>query len=154
MTTLNAASPIILEKQKFLDRVCGMEADPSAPAATLLNEGTTYLFCSTHCLEKFKASPGSFTGAGKTKPEQTNTLASESNLNTNTFTCPMHPEILQEGPGPCPKCGMALEPLIAPAPAERVEYTCPMHPEIVQDTPGPCPKCGMALEPRTVIVDE
>jgi Cu+-exporting ATPase len=139
---------------KAIDPVCGMEVDIAAPAATLLHEGTTYNFCSTHCLEKFKASPGSFTGAGKTKPEHANTLASEIALKNNLFTCPMHPEIQQEGPGPCPKCGMALEPLIAPAPADRVEYTCPMHPEIVQDTPGPCPKCGMALEPRTVPVEE
>jgi Cu+-exporting ATPase len=62
----------------------------------------------------------------------------------------MHPEIQQEGPGSCPKCGMALEPLVAAAPSARIEYTCPMHPEILQDTPGDCPKCGMALEPKTV----
>jgi Cu+-exporting ATPase len=142
------------DNQQILDPVCGMEVDIAAPVATLLHDGTTYLFCSTHCLAKFKASPGRFTGAGKTKPEQTIILANESGLKTNIFTCPMHPEIQQEGPGPCPKCGMALEPLTAPAPAERVEYTCPMHPEIVQDTPGPCPKCGMALEPRTVTVEE
>lgn len=65
-------------------------------------------------------------------------------------TCPMHPEIRQEGPGRCPKCGMALEPEGIPAPATKIEYTCPMHPEIVRDEPGNCPICGMALEPRTV----
>jgi len=154
MTTHDSAHPTVHDNQHLLDPVCGMEVDPSAPAATLLHEGTTYLFCSTHCLEKFKTAPDSFTGADKTKSEHTVTPASQSDLKTNIFTCPMHPEIQQEGPGPCPKCGMALEPLIAPAPAERVEYTCPMHPEIVQATPGPCPKCGMALEPRTVAVEE
>ena len=65
----------------------------------------------------------------------------------------MHPEVRQEGPGTCPKCGMALEPL-DPVPIVRTEYTCPMHPEIVRDGPGVCPKCGMALEPRNVSVGE
>src|SRR5207244_1014794 len=65
------------------------------------------------------------------------------------FTCPMHPEVRQSGPGACPKCGMSLEPSSAVAPT-RIEYTCPMHPEIVRDKPGNCPICGMALEPRTI----
>jgi P-type Cu+ transporter len=66
------------------------------------------------------------------------------------YTCPMHPEVRQRGPGSCPKCGMALEPESPLAADERVEYACPMHPEVVSDKPGNCPKCGMALEPRTV----
>jgi Cu+-exporting ATPase len=67
------------------------------------------------------------------------------------YTCPMHPEVRQPGPGSCPKCGMALEPVAPAAPSRaRVEYTCPMHPQIVRDAPGSCPICGMALEPRTV----
>jgi Cu+-exporting ATPase len=70
------------------------------------------------------------------------------------YTCPMHPEIRQPGPGSCPRCGMALEPVAPAAPVgARVEYTCPMHPEIVRDGPGACPICGMALEPRTVTVE-
>ncbi len=64
------------------------------------------------------------------------------------YTCPMHPEICQRGPGNCPKCGMALEPVVASGP--QTEWTCPMHPQIVRGTPGSCPICGMALEPRTV----
>src|SRR2546422_1244100 len=71
------------------------------------------------------------------------------------YTCPMHPEVRQEVPGSCPKCGMALEPLAPTAPTvARVEYTCPMHPEIVRSEPGACPICGMALEPRTVAAAE
>jgi len=68
----------------------------------------------------------------------------------NEYTCPMHPEVRQKGPGPCPKCGMALEPLAISQPNTKTEYTCPMHPEIVRNAPGSCPICGMALEPRTV----
>jgi P-type Cu+ transporter len=64
------------------------------------------------------------------------------------YTCPMHPEVRQREPGSCPKCGMALEPVVASGPS-RTEWTCPMHPQIVRDKPGSCPICGMALEPRT-----
>ena len=70
-----------------------------------------------------------------------------------TYTCPMHPEVRQEGPGSCPKCGMALEP-VTPAPVTKTEWTCPMHPEIVRDEPGSCPICGMALEPRTASIED
>jgi len=69
-------------------------------------------------------------------------------------TCPMHPEVSQPGPGDCPRCGMALEPVQPGLPESRVEWTCPMHPEIVRNEPGSCPICGMALERRDVTVDE
>ena len=66
------------------------------------------------------------------------------------YTCPMHPEVISDAPGACPKCGMALEPVMPAAPASRTQWVCPMHPEVVRDAPGSCPKCGMALEPRSV----
>jgi P-type Cu+ transporter len=73
---------------------------------------------------------------------------------TRAYVCPMCPEVRQIGPGPCPQCGMALDPE-SPAPlASKIEYTCPMHPEVVRAEPGSCPICGMALEPRTVTVEE
>jgi P-type Cu+ transporter len=66
------------------------------------------------------------------------------------FTCPMHPEIISDLPGDCPKCGMALEQVaIIPGSGPTI-YTCPMHPEIEQDHPGDCPICGMPLEPKVV----
>ncbi len=85
------------------------------------------------------------------------------------YTCSMHPEIIRDEPGSCPKCGMNLIPREAQARTMHahtehpkmggvdysgtdheatIEYTCPMHPEIVQGEPGSCPKCGMTLEPR------
>jgi P-type Cu+ transporter len=73
---------------------------------------------------------------------------------TNDYTCPMDPEVHQDHPGACPKCGMALEASLPTIAATRVEYTCPMHPEIVRSEPGSCPICGMALEPRTVAATE
>ena len=71
-----------------------------------------------------------------------------------TYVCPMCPEVRQIGPGPCPKCGMALDPESPALPATKSEYTCLMHPEVVRAEPGSCPICGMALEPRTVTVEE
>ncbi len=62
----------------------------------------------------------------------------------------MHPEVRQIGPGSCPKCGMALEPILRQGPQAEMKYTCPMHPQIVADQPGNCPICGMALELRSV----
>ncbi len=70
------------------------------------------------------------------------------------YTCPMHPEVRQPGPGSCPKCGMALEPVAPPPPPKAPEWVCPMHPEIVRDRPGSCPICGMALEPRVAAAVE
>jgi len=56
------------------------------------------------------------------------------------YTCPMHPEVISDKPGQCPKCGMDLVIKVA-----KVEFTCPMHPEVISDKPGKCPKCGMDL---------
>ncbi|MGD0964162.1 MAG: heavy metal translocating P-type ATPase [Candidatus Acidiferrales bacterium] len=70
------------------------------------------------------------------------------------YICPMDPEVCQDHPGACPRCGMALEPDVPAVPATRTEHTCPMHPEIVGAAPGWCPICGMALEPRTAVVKQ
>jgi FtsP/CotA-like multicopper oxidase with cupredoxin domain len=60
-----------------------------------------------------------------------------------TYACPMHPEVTNDQPGRCPKCGMKL--LATQAPAAPSSYVCPMHPEVTSDEPGRCPKCGMKL---------
>ena len=67
-------------------------------------------------------------------------------------SCPMHPEAMSDHAGDCPKCGMALQRVVAATPARQ--YTCPMHPEVIKYAPGDCPICGMALEPMLVLEDE
>jgi len=128
------------------DPVCGMDVNPETAAGHAEHAGQTYHFCSRGCVAKFEADPEKYIGARKDPPPSSGTAGE--------YTCPMHPEIRQPGPGTCPKCGMALEPVTAPPVATRTEYTCPMHPEIIRDEPGSCPICGMALEPKTVIADE
>jgi P-type Cu+ transporter len=134
------------------DPVCGMEIDTESAAGSSDYSGKEYHFCSAGCKEKFDKDPASFAQdeEHETKPQSKKT---EANAATE-YTCPMHPEVRQAGSGPCPKCGMALEP-VSPTPTHaRTEWTCPMHPEVVSDKPGSCPKCGMALEPRSAAAAE
>jgi P-type Cu+ transporter len=71
------------------------------------------------------------------------------------YTCPMHPEIRESKPGVCPKCGMALEPVVPTTSDQtKTEWVCPMHTEIVRHAPGSCPICGMALEAKTISAEE
>ena len=134
---------------QYIDPVCGMSTEDEKAFIRHEHGGKAYYFCSEACLQKFKDDPARFI-TGKSGP---GSLPVDGSLPGRIYTCPMHPEVRQKGPGACPKCGMALEPL-NPAPVARTEYTCPMHPEIVQDHPGVCPKCGMALEPRSGSLDD
>ena len=148
------------------DPVCGMSVEEKSAAATRVHAGATYYLCSTHCDAKFEANPDAYApGRNSTKvhgrrvasaqPAETYAHGARSAAPlAATYTCPMHPEVRQSGQGTCPKCGMALEPEIAQAPATRTEYVCPMHPQIVHNAPGNCPICGMALEPRVATVEE
>jgi Cu+-exporting ATPase len=139
------------KQTNYSDPVCGMSTEDADSFTRHEHEGKDYYFCSGRCLEKFKKNPGEFLGK-KSGPAPE--ALEKKQVGGKQYTCPMHPEIVRESPGSCPKCGMALEPMTPEAPASRTEYTCPMHPEIVQEGPGSCPKCGMALEPRTVSLDE
>ena len=89
------------------DPVCGMKVDPHTAKHRAQYAGRTYYFCSARCREKFEADPARYLEKDKTPaapvPEGT------------IYTCPMHPEIRQVGPGSCPICGMALEPVLATA---------------------------------------
>jgi Cu+-exporting ATPase len=142
-----------------IDPVCGMTVNPEAAAGSYPYNGETYFFCSTHCLHKFREDPERFLNK-PTAPVASQPVAIQRRPKpatapaAQTYMCPMHPEVLQDKPGSCPKCGMSLDPLTITAPEQKVEYTCPMHPEIVRDAPGNCPICGMALEPRTITLTE
>ncbi len=160
------------------DPVCGMRVDPARAKASYEHTGKTYYFCCVGCKEKFSAAPEKFLAPktlvgiaaaparpiqiapaathGATPPAAPIAATSPAPPKTpsNEYTCPMDPEVRQQGPGDCPKCGMALEPVVAAVPATKTKYTCPMHPEIVREQPGSCPICGMALEPRIVAAEE
>ena len=146
-------------KTMVRDVVCNMNVDPANARAREEYKGTTYYFCCTGCANKFKADPEKYLSAkpatglvhlgGIKTAQPMNTppqkaaarVQSPAEKGGVVYVCPMDPEVRESKPGPCPSCGMALEP-------QAVEYTCPMHPEIVSDKPGSCPICGMALEPR------
>jgi len=121
------------------DPVCGMRVNPATATESVEYKGTTYYFCCDGCRALFQADPVKF--LAKSAP-----AAAHAAPKGAPHTCPMHPEIVRDGPGSCPKCGMALVPMIPAAPI-GAEYTCPMHPEVRSPKPGNCPKCGMALVP-------
>jgi len=89
------------------DPVCGMTVDPHTAGHTAMHAGRPYYFCSARCRERFLADPGKYLApeAARAEPVPAGTI----------YTCPMHPEIRQVGPGACPICGMALEPALATA---------------------------------------
>ncbi len=89
------------------DPVCGMSVGLDAGNPSTVHDGEVYHFCSQHCHDKFVADPSYFLSGhrkGEALPAGTK------------YTCPMHPEIVRDGPGDCPICGMALEPMGVPAP--------------------------------------
>lgn len=147
-------------RQTIKDPVCGMDVDPATAKHKLDYGGKTYYFCSASCRVKFQSDPEPYLRPKPaTAPMQfapapvRGTAATPANKDQADYVCPMCPEVREPKPGPCPSCGMALEPEV-PVSATRTEYTCPMHPEIVRTAPGSCPICGMALEPRTVTARE
>ena len=158
---------------KTKDPVCGMDVNPATARFQSLHDRKQYFFCCPGCLAKFQANPDKILssppkamGSGlvslgtpapampKLAMPTPRVLASASEKPGRAYICPMCPEVRQASPGPCPKCGMALEPVSPAILASKTEYTCPMHPEIVRAVPGSCPICGMALEPRTVKLEE
>jgi Cu+-exporting ATPase len=118
--------PILQGPAKHKDPVCGMMVAPEKAAGKVEHAGKTYYFCSKRCAERFSHEPDKFlaapgTGGMQHAPVPTehgamqptasaasHTAADEKKVR---YTCPMHPEIIQIGPGTCPKCGMALEPM-------------------------------------------
>ncbi len=124
------------KSEAVIDPVCGMTVHPDSAAGSFEYQDKTYYFCSAHCLEKFRKDPESFlarpqakmtqlVGIQRTKsqPEENSQLPGTPGSNRasdigpgtldSVYTCPMHPEIVRDGPGSCPICGMALEPRTA-----------------------------------------
>jgi Cu+-exporting ATPase len=114
-TAMHSAPP----PGKAIDPVCGMTVDIAQAKYRHEHAGSTWYFCSRRCLEKFSAEPERYA-----KKSSAPAPAADAGA---LYTCPMHPEIRQIGPGACPKCGMALEPVVASADGEP-------NPELVDMT--------------------
>ena len=114
--------------QKVLDPVCGMTVDPNAGKPSAERSGKTWHFCSARCREKFLAdrekyiAPAAVPSPAAAAPTHTHTHAHVKAAPPppprpapagSKWTCPMHPEIVRDGPGDCPICGMSLEPVVA-----------------------------------------
>jgi P-type Cu+ transporter len=97
--------------QMVKDLVCGMTVDPASAKHSTEHGGHRYFFCSQGCKTKFLADPGRFLSAEQKTPLPPAAHAEDGTI----YTCPMHPEVRQTGPGSCPICGMALEPEVASA---------------------------------------
>ena len=134
----NSGLPIHGNIQREKDPVCGMMVDPKKAAATRDHDGKRYYFCAPRCAERFSSEPQRFLAApgnagidAEARGQKSSSshqaaisdaagVLSEDHTNVNgaRYTCPMHPEIVQIGPGSCPICGMALEPMEILAEAE------------------------------------
>src|SRR5713101_1373806 len=120
------ALPILQGPAKHKDPVCGMMVVPEKAAAKVAHAGKTYYFCSKSCAERFSREPEKFLAAPETgamghgpAPAEHGSMQHAGAAASRTtsaekmvrYTCPMHPEIIRNGPGSCPICGMALEPM-------------------------------------------
>src|SRR5271170_5037630 len=92
------------------DPVCGMSVDPATARRKAEHGAATYYFCSDRCRDKFVAEPARFVATSAPTPPSSKPAPAGV-----IYTCPMHPEIRQLGPGHCPICGMTLEPEVASA---------------------------------------
>ncbi|MDE3153828.1 MAG: heavy metal translocating P-type ATPase [Acidobacteriota bacterium] len=103
-----------------IDPVCGMTVTPPTKAGSARHEGKTYWFCGPGCRTKFEANPAKYVAPAVAPPVPPAPPGASDIL----YTCPMHPEVVQQGPGACPKCGMALEP-------KEVQLEEPENPELL-----------------------
>src|SRR6266699_2001254 len=127
----SSSLPIYASAPREKDLVCGMSVDPAKAAGKVQYGGKTYYFCSARCVERFSKEPEKFLAAPETAgmdknytahvahasaPSAAHAIKDETSLLEGKgedvrYTCPMHPQIVQIGPGTCPLCGMALEPM-------------------------------------------
>ncbi len=100
--------PVQSEAAKVTDPVCGMSVSLGRGKPTLTYKGRDYHFCNPKCHDKFEADPYFYLSGNQNRKKA---LEAERSATGALYTCPMDPEIVQEGPGTCPICGMALEPM-------------------------------------------
>jgi P-type Cu+ transporter len=131
---IGSLAPAVFE----VDPVCKMKVLPETAAARYEHAGKTYYFCATRCMERFRANPGQFLDA-----TQAPAPADDSAI----YTCPMHPEVRQKGPGSCPKCGMALEP-------EETSADEEVNPELVDMTRRLRTSVGLAVPVFLIAMSE
>jgi Cu+-exporting ATPase len=134
------------------DPVCGMPVDPGGPEAE--HDGQTYHFCSERCRNQFSADPDAFTGPHMhgQRPGVATDAAAPAPVEVVEYTCPMHQEIRRPGPGACPICGMALEPVTVAAEtgpsAELVDMTRRFWTAVVLTIPVVVLEMGSELVPE------
>jgi Cu+-exporting ATPase len=122
------------------DPVCGMRVDPAAPrGGSHEHGGHTYHFCSPGCRAKFAADPGRWLAPPPAPPAAPPAPAG------TVYTCPMHPEVRQQGPGSCPICGMALEPATVGAEPEADPELADMTRRFVVSAALALPLLGLAM---------
>lgn len=142
------------------DPVCEMDVTPESAAGQREWNGRLYYFCSERCLQKFSADPEHYLNPALKAAEK-----GRAGEGGGTFTCPMHPEIVQDGPGACPICGMALEPLLPSEEEEESEEYRDMRrrfvvsavltvPVVVVAMGHMIPGIGRLLPPRAAALTE
>jgi Cu+-exporting ATPase len=101
---------------KAIDPICGMSVDMAAPkGGSYEYRGRTYYFCNPRCREKFRTEPEKYLAAKPPPRKAPSPRPATMEAAAGIYTCPMHPEVRQQGPGACPDCGMDLEPAIISA---------------------------------------
>lgn len=113
VTIGSATQPMpIASSDTAVDPVCGMTVPMATAPAKVMYQGLEYYFCCQRCAERFRAQPDAYLQkrTGHSAPK-TGLTASVKERTAGKYTCPMHPEIVRAGPGACPLCGMALEPM-------------------------------------------
>mgnify|MGYP003342592518 CR=1 FL=1 len=150
----------VIDHAHAVDPVCGMTVLPEKSAGEVVHGGRTYYFCGRSCVERFRANPDAFLTAKPAAGPAAMPVAVPIMLHASRlspvdvsadasaeYTCPMHPEVRQVGPGSCPICGMALEPV-------RVTLEAPPNHELDDMTRRFRVSLGLSLPILAVMVGD